>query len=133
MVSRMAVRTVEQTSGPRFHRCGHGHGPHFFEVIEIPRFGAEDVHDNVAQIDENPIAGITPLDAQDVVPGFLQGIDQAVGKRDDLTVRLTAANDHTICKGCFSDKVDIDHVVCLAVFQNARDERDEVQDMLPGG
>ena len=36
--------------------------PHFLEIIELAHFRPEDVNDGRADIDQNPIAGLQPLD-----------------------------------------------------------------------
>src|SRR5258707_5356911 len=63
--------------------------PEALELVEVALLGHERVHDDVAEIDEDPPPGAIALDADRSAPGGLRLLHDAVG--DGLDLSLAAA------------------------------------------
>ena len=70
--------------------------PHFLEIVETAHFGPEDMHDDITCIDEHPIARRLPLHPNAGSTLALQGLDDLIGDRIDMTIRTPGGNDHRI-------------------------------------
>ena len=51
-----------------------GGGPHLLEIVEGADLGPEDMDDDVARIDEDPVAGRQALDTDLADAGFLSNL-----------------------------------------------------------
>jgi hypothetical protein len=55
--------------------------PHLLDVVELPDFRPENMDDDIARIDQNPIAGRQALDPRIAETGILEFADQAIADR----------------------------------------------------
>ena len=58
--------------------------PHLFKVVELADLGLEDVHHDIARIDQNPLALRHTLNADALVAGFCQLFLDLVGDGADM-------------------------------------------------
>src|SRR5450631_3358177 len=79
--------------------------PHFFEIVELPHLGPEDMDDDIGRIDQNPIAGLQSLDARGP-PAALEGDDQSLGDRSDVNVGAPGRDNHGVSERGFAVQVD---------------------------
>ena len=54
--------------------------PHFFEIVEGPHFRAKQMDDDVACVDQHPVAGGQALDRRRRRAAFFQRLDRPVGQ-----------------------------------------------------
>lgn len=120
-------------SGVRLQGRRQGDRPHLFQVVTLADLGSEDVDDDIAQIDQDPVALDLTFDADGPAAFVPQGSQQPVGKRQHLPWRGAAGNDHPVCDVGFAGQVDIDDILGLAVFKRARDKRDGRRGIRPAG
>src|SRR5689334_4095400 len=73
--------------------------PDFFQVVELAHRGVHDVHDDVAEVDQHPLAAFLSFDTVHPAAGFLHLVAHAVGKRPHLGVRSAAGDDHALEHG----------------------------------
>jgi len=59
----------------------HGHGPHFLDIIKLAHFGAENVDDNIACINQHPIARFFAFDGKGWRALFFEHIGHIIRKR----------------------------------------------------
>src|SRR5207244_12695683 len=64
--------------------------PEALELVEVALLGHERVHDDVAEVDEDPAAGGVALDADRRAPRGLRSLDDAVRGRLDLPMAAAA-------------------------------------------
>lgn len=80
--------------------------PHLLDVVEIPDFRAEDVDDDVAGIDEHPIAGLLPLDLQIAEARRFEILNEAIRQRPDVPIGTTRSNDDEVADRGLAGDVD---------------------------
>src|SRR5210317_1986696 len=68
--------------------------PEFLELVEIADFGSEQVYEDVAGVDQDPVAMAFALDRYAAYAGVLEAAADMVGHRAHLSVRLARCNDH---------------------------------------
>ena len=69
--------------------------PHLFKIVEFADFGAEDVDDDVARIDQDPVGACQPLDARHAHTGILERLEEVIGDSRDMTVRSAGCDDQS--------------------------------------
>src|SRR5687768_15718341 len=77
----------------RLLRLGHLHGlaaPDFLQVVEAAHRGMHDVHDDVSQVHQHPLAARLALDAIDARAERLDPLLDALGERVELAARVAA-------------------------------------------
>ena len=79
--------------------------PHFFEIVELPHLGPEDVDDDIGRIDQNPIAVPQSLDARRP-PAVLERADEAPGDRSDVNVGAPGRDNHGVGERGFAVQVN---------------------------
>ncbi len=62
------------------------HAPHLLEIIELPHFRAEDVDDDIAPIDQDPIGARQSFDTRHMRGSRLKRLDHPIGDRCDMHV-----------------------------------------------
>jgi hypothetical protein len=87
-----------------------------------PRFGLEQVDDDVAAVDQNPIALIGTLDADAFQAFAFEFFDEVFGHRLDVARRGAAGDDHVVRDGRASGEIDDDRIGRLVVVQGFFDE-----------
>lgn len=96
---------------------GNVRGPHFFQPVEVADFRPENMHDDVAAIDQNPVALLHALDAGGAMTGFFYPARQMVGDRPNMALGAPVGDDHKIRDGGFVFKIDDNDVFGLIVFK----------------
>lgn len=64
------------------------------------------MHDDVARVDDDPVAILHPFKSHFIHPSALQTITQPLGQRSHLTGGTTRSNDHIVGYGCMTAQVD---------------------------
>src|SRR5262249_30176257 len=80
--------------------------PHLLEVIERAHLGSEDVHDNVAGIEQHPIALWPALDAHPAVSGLFELALDLLGDGSDVPIGATRSDHHVVADGRFPPNID---------------------------
>ena len=101
-----------------FHIRG---SPHLFDVVKLPDFRTEYMDDNIAGVDQHPVAGLQTFDAGIAEPIFLDIGDEVVGNGADMAARSPGDNDHVVSQRRFSGNVDGYNVFALGIFETAKD------------
>lgn len=96
---------------------GRGVAPEFFELIEIPDFGAEKVHQDVAGIDQDPVAMLLSFDRDAFHTGFLEPRDEVLSHRADMPTGAAGCDDHPVGDSGLATQVNGDDVDCLIVVE----------------
>ena len=96
--------------------------PHLFDVVEGPGLRAEDMDDDIARIDQDPIAERHSFDSCIANAALLQLIDEAVRDSANMTLRAPRGDDHEIRKRRLTGQRDTDDLVCLGVLQRIDDQ-----------
>ena len=60
--------------------------PHFLEVIELAHLGPKHVHNDVAGVDQNPVAGFLALNAHAAETLFFEFALELVGDRANMPI-----------------------------------------------
>src|SRR5680860_184290 len=92
------------TAPPGAVRCRSNHhplhgpvgGPHLLEVVEVTNLGAKDVDDDIAGIDQHPVALGQSFDAGAAIAFILQLFDEVVGDGADMPLRATRGEHHVV-------------------------------------
>jgi hypothetical protein len=58
--------------------------PHLLKLVEVAHFRAKDVDDDVARVDQNPVAGILAFELAGHAVALLEPVHQFLGDRRDL-------------------------------------------------
>lgn len=96
--------------------------PDAFEVVELAHFGAEDVDDHIASIDQNPVGIRQAFDA-DLIDAFvLQLARDVIGEGRDVAGRAAGSDDHGIGHRRFSGERNRQDVLGLVVVELLRDD-----------
>src|SRR5262249_36951765 len=109
---------------------GQGTTPHFFKIVIAADFGPEEVHDDVARIDQHPIALRLPLDRY---PGSArERLFEMLGQRQYLARRAAARDDHMVGDRRLAGKVDRDDLLRLAILESLKNELKGSRGLLVG-
>jgi hypothetical protein len=101
--------------------------PHLFEIVELTNLGAEDVDDNIAGVDQNPIARRQTFDARHTPPRLFQAPDDPVSDRSDVDAGASCRYDHRVGDARFSMQVDDRDVLGLRIVETRGDDLYERQ------
>lgn len=96
--------------------------PDLLDVVEGPHLGPEQVDDDVAGVDQNPVAVGQALDAGLAVAGFLQGAQQVISDGADMAMRPSRRHDHGVSDGTFAFEINVNDVLGLVVIKPAQDQ-----------
>jgi hypothetical protein len=99
--------------------------PHLFQVVEAAHLGLEEMDDDVAGIDQHPIALAQALGAATAIAILFERLQHALGQRHHLALRAPAGDDEMIGDAGFALEVDDGEVFCLAIFEGLLDEREK--------
>src|SRR5882724_4713344 len=91
--------------------------PYFLEVVEVAHRWMHDVHDDVAEIDQHPLAVRLPFDAVDPRAALAHLVLHVVGERLDLARRVAARDDHALEHGRHARGVVDQDVAALDVLE----------------
>src|SRR5688572_790736 len=95
--------------------------PDLLEVVEVAHRRMHDVHDDVAQVDEHPLAARLAFDAVDARAELAHPLLDAVGKRLHLAVGVAAGDHHALEHRGQPRGVEDDDVVALHVLERLDD------------
>ena len=95
--------------------------PHLFDVVELADLGTEDMNDDVAGVDQHPVAAIQTFDAGIAEALVLKIGHDMVGNRQDMAARATGDDDHVVSKRGLSSNVDGDDILGLGVLEACED------------
>ncbi len=95
--------------------------PHFLKIVELPDFRAEDMDDDIARVDQHPVAMRQSLDPPYGDADLFQGPDHAVGDRTNMCAGAAGSDDHHVGDRGFAMQVDRDDVFGLRIFETGQD------------
>ena len=78
--------------------------------------------DDIAGIDQHPVATGEALDAGTAMSGFLEGAQQMIGQRTDMPLGPPGSDDHHIGHGRFATQINSDDVFSLVIIQSFQDQ-----------
>src|SRR5690606_646670 len=92
------------------------------DVVEGPHLGAEQVDDDVAGVDQHPVAMRQALDAGAAVALLLQHPERVVGHGADMPMRTARGDDQPVCDGALAFEIDEYDVLRLVVVETGQDQ-----------
>ena len=115
-------------------RLGRGphRGPHLLEAVEAANLRAEDMDDDVARIDQDPVAVRQAFDVNALHAGFAEFLHHILRDRADMPVGPAGRDDHVVCDGGFAAKVDGECVLRLHVVEAGEDDLQGLVGIRPG-
>src|SRR5215831_6530725 len=99
--------------------------PHLLEVIELAYLGPEDVHDDVAGIEQHPVALRSAFDAHPTVSGLFKLALDLLGDGSDVPIRAARSDHHVVADGRFPPNIDHHHVLGFGIIQPESDVSEE--------
>ena len=100
--------------------------PHLLEVVETTHLGTENVDQDVACIDQHPVAGRHALDPRISEAPVLELLDHAIGNRTHMAVRAAGCHEHGVCDGGFACEVQLDRVFGLHVLKASQGDGPDI-------
>jgi hypothetical protein len=91
--------------------------PELLQIIKTADFGPEQMDNNIARIDKDPIALRNAFDPQVAKSRRFQLFYQLVGYGGDVAVRAAGGDDHLIGDGAFAVKVDRSYVLGFCIIE----------------
>src|SRR4029079_5341742 len=80
--------------------------PHLLEVVEIANLGTEDVNDDVAVVDQHPIAGLEPFHANGGGAFFLELALELVSDGTHVPVGAPRGDHHVVADCRLAREID---------------------------
>lgn len=87
------------------------------------------MHDDIAGIDQHPIASPLAFDSGRLAASLLELHVQMIGHGANLTLRAPARDDHEICNAGFSGEFDDDDIFCLIIVKRGFHSFDQTPTM----
>ena len=112
----------------RYAFAGPPHAPELFEIVEAPDFRPEKMDDDIASIDQDPIADRHAFDARRGQPHFLERLRNALGNRADMAIRPAGSDQHPIGQRGLASKIEGGDVFGLGIIQNGCESRNKRTD-----
>ena len=106
----------------RRRRCA----PHLFQIVEEANLGPEQMDDDVAGIEQDPIAMGLAFDRHTAMAGFLELGRDLFGQCRDLAGRAAAGDHQVIRDARFAFQIDHDDVFGLALIEGMHDQAEHV-------
>ena len=95
--------------------------PELFKIVEAPHLGLEDMDDDIARINQHPVALGNAFNP-DVFPALLlQLVDELVGDGVDMAVGAAGDHDHVIGDRTLAFEANSDDLFGLGIFKLADD------------
>jgi hypothetical protein len=91
--------------------------PEFFQIVEGSDLGPEQMHHDIAGVDQYPVALRHALDPQIAETLRLKPLDQLVGNGRDMAVGAAGGDDHLIGESALAVKIDRGDVFGLGVIE----------------
>src|SRR5690606_270925 len=95
--------------------------PHLLDIVEGTGFRMEDVDDDVAGVDQHPIAMRQAFNADIATACRLEVVEQPIGDGADMALRSARGNDHEIAENGFADEIDRNDVLSFCLFEAFED------------
>lgn len=76
-----------------------GAAPQILEPVVLALLGAEEVDDDVAEVEEHPATGWCAFVTAEIVPLWFELVFQVLGERVKLQRRLGRRDDEVVCEG----------------------------------
>ena len=111
VVDPSALRRVE------IARFRQRFGPQLLDIVKIPNFRPEEMHDDVTGIDQDPVAVLGTFDGNALNASRLQPLAQVFRHRADLTDTGAARHDHGVGNRALSSQIDIDDIDRLVIIE----------------
>ena len=99
--------------------------PHFLDVVELPDFGAEQMYDHVAGVDQDPVSLAQTLGLQPDESPVFQTMQQTFRERCDLPARSAGRDDHVVGDRRLASEIDIRDIDCLEILQTRQNDVDQ--------
>lgn len=96
--------------------------PHFLEIIELTDFRPENMDDDIAGIDQHPIAALQAFDFRCNTTKILKDLEQMIGDGSDMRIGTAGGDDHGIGDRGFSMQIDGDNILGFGILE-ARQNR----------
>ncbi len=80
------------------------------------------MYDDIARVDQHPVAAIFSLDRKHRLSGFFQRIGDIVGKGGDMALRAATCDKHAIRKAALGCKIEHGDILGLVILQRVGDE-----------
>jgi hypothetical protein len=80
------------------------------------------MHDDIADIDQHPVAGRQAFDLGLAVAGFLERADDVIGQGADMAVRAARRDDEGVGDRGLALQVDADDILRLVVIELIDDQ-----------
>jgi hypothetical protein len=108
---------------------------HLLHLVELAHFGAEDMHDDIASVDQHPVAGGFAFDPAQAAQILLQLVDQFFRDGRDLTRRAARADDHIVADRGFAAQINLLDILGLIIFKRGKDNSQQffAGDIFGGG
>src|SRR5262249_28368450 len=87
--------------------------PHLLELIEGAHFRSEYMHDDIAGVDQDPVAMRHAFDAHVADAGLVQVFDQAISDRAHLPIGPSGGHNQEVGERAFAGEIDGDDVLSL--------------------
>src|SRR5262245_66139359 len=92
-------------------------GPHLLQIIELPHLWTENVDDDVAGIDQHPVAMGKAFDASASEAFVLELPDKVVGNGADMPLRAPRGYDHLVADRGLALDVDAYDALGLGIVE----------------
>ena len=86
-------------------------------MVEGADLGPEQMHDDVAGVDEHPVALRHAFDPQIAETLRLKPLDELIGNGRDVAVRAAGGDDHLVRESALAVKIDCGDVFGLGVIE----------------
>src|SRR5258705_6371595 len=97
-------------------------GPHLLEIVEGADLGPEDMDDDVARVDQHPVAMRHALDFDRADTRLGEVVEHARRDRADMTVGRTGRHNHVVGDRGFATEVDGEGVLGLHIVEAREDK-----------
>lgn len=84
--------------------------PQPFQIVKRPLLRREDVYDDAAAIQKNPVSVVVAFDSGDARPGTFEGTGNALGNGPRLNLRSSRQNNERVGDDAFAGNIDLDEI-----------------------
>ena len=95
-------------------------GPHALEIVETAHFRTEQVDDNIACVDQDPISSRKAFNPDMSEAALLDTFSKLLRHGGNLPGRATGSDYHVICHGALALKRDRHNFLCLIIVKRAQ-------------
>src|SRR5215470_6332547 len=97
--------------------------PHLFEIVELPHLRPEHVHDDVAGVNQDPVALRLALNAGAPIARVLELVLELLGDRAHMPVGAAGGDHHVVADGGLPFDIDRHNVLGFCFIERRRDDR----------